>query len=305
MFILQVLMHRWFRHRRMLAEVALRLNKEHLKTLGLDPSKQVSAAEIKQAYAKMVKLHHPDVSKSKNATQRFQEIQKAKDELLDETNNPHKYTNNHSDVHRQGSSNSSSTWQHPQANANSTAQSNRDYTYGYYQSYQERDDQYTNSRGSRYHEGRRTRYGRGYREDTYYRYYNYDAGKQDTRVVTQNSSSVFIMVIFTYMILSLIFSEPKQQPQVVYVQKPNALRHHAQPAFIGIKGDETLDEFMNRRAIELKSVQQATEVQCIQYGMHNMIQFERLKHLKMPDNMARVAYGELQSKRKTGFPPKH
>src|SRR6266850_1682537 len=55
--------------------------KDYYKTLGV--SKNASAEEIKKAYRKLARQHHPDVSKKPEAEKRFKEINEANEVLSD------------------------------------------------------------------------------------------------------------------------------------------------------------------------------------------------------------------------------
>lgn len=55
--------------------------KDYYKTLGL--KKDATAAEIKRAYRNLARKHHPDVSKSADASKRFKEINEANEVLGD------------------------------------------------------------------------------------------------------------------------------------------------------------------------------------------------------------------------------
>lgn len=55
--------------------------KDYYATLGLD--KQAGADEIKKAYRKLARKHHPDVSKEKDAKEKFQEVSEAYETLKD------------------------------------------------------------------------------------------------------------------------------------------------------------------------------------------------------------------------------
>ena len=49
----------------------------------LDVSDQASADEIKKAYKKLARKYHPDVSKEKDAEQKFKEVAEAYEVLKD------------------------------------------------------------------------------------------------------------------------------------------------------------------------------------------------------------------------------
>jgi curved DNA-binding protein len=55
--------------------------KDYYATLGV--SKDASADQIKKAYRKLARKYHPDVSKEKNAKEKFQEVSEAYDTLKD------------------------------------------------------------------------------------------------------------------------------------------------------------------------------------------------------------------------------
>src|SRR2546428_3869930 len=55
--------------------------KDYYKTLGV--SKNASAEEIKRAYRKLARQHHPDVNKKPEAEKRFKEINEANEVLSD------------------------------------------------------------------------------------------------------------------------------------------------------------------------------------------------------------------------------
>ena len=55
--------------------------KDYYKTLGV--SKNASAEEIKKAYRKLARQHHPDVNKKPEAEKRFKEINEANEVLSD------------------------------------------------------------------------------------------------------------------------------------------------------------------------------------------------------------------------------
>ncbi|MCD6039109.1 MAG: cbpA [Gammaproteobacteria bacterium] len=55
--------------------------KDYYTTLGL--SRTASADEVKRAYRKLARKYHPDVSKEKNAEERFKEVQEAYEVLKD------------------------------------------------------------------------------------------------------------------------------------------------------------------------------------------------------------------------------
>lgn len=54
---------------------------DHYKTLGV--SREASADEIRKAYKKLARKHHPDVSKEKDASEQFKQVQEAYDVLGD------------------------------------------------------------------------------------------------------------------------------------------------------------------------------------------------------------------------------
>jgi curved DNA-binding protein len=55
--------------------------KDYYSTLGVD--KKASADEIKKAYRKLARKYHPDVSKEKNAKEKFQDVSEAYETLKD------------------------------------------------------------------------------------------------------------------------------------------------------------------------------------------------------------------------------
>src|SRR5579862_7751112 len=55
--------------------------KDYYTTLGL--SRTATDEEIKRAYRKLARKYHPDVSKEKNAEERFKEVQEAYEVLKD------------------------------------------------------------------------------------------------------------------------------------------------------------------------------------------------------------------------------
>ena len=55
--------------------------KDYYKTLGV--SKNASAEEIKKAYRRLARQHHPDVNKKPEAEKRFKEINEANEVLSD------------------------------------------------------------------------------------------------------------------------------------------------------------------------------------------------------------------------------
>src|SRR5918911_3775279 len=55
--------------------------KDYYATLGVE--RNASADDIKKAYRKLARKYHPDVSKEKDATQKFQEIAEAYETLKD------------------------------------------------------------------------------------------------------------------------------------------------------------------------------------------------------------------------------
>lgn len=58
--------------------------KDYYKILGVD--RDISQAELKKSYRKLARKYHPDVSKEKNAEERFKEINEAYEVLGDEEN---------------------------------------------------------------------------------------------------------------------------------------------------------------------------------------------------------------------------
>src|SRR5215210_9131148 len=55
--------------------------KDYYATLGVD--KKASADEIKKAYRKLARKYHPDVSKEKDAKEKFQDVSEAYETLKD------------------------------------------------------------------------------------------------------------------------------------------------------------------------------------------------------------------------------
>src|SRR3979411_478522 len=55
--------------------------KDYYKTLGV--SKDATAADIKKAYRKLARQHHPDVNKSTDASKKFKEVNEANEVLSD------------------------------------------------------------------------------------------------------------------------------------------------------------------------------------------------------------------------------
>ena len=55
--------------------------KDYYKTLHV--AKEASQEEIKRAYRKLARKHHPDINKDANAEARFKEINEAHDVLKD------------------------------------------------------------------------------------------------------------------------------------------------------------------------------------------------------------------------------
>src|ERR671927_1042480 len=55
--------------------------KDYYATLGVD--KNASADEIKKSYRKLARKYHPDVSKEKDAKEKFQEVSEAYETLKD------------------------------------------------------------------------------------------------------------------------------------------------------------------------------------------------------------------------------
>src|SRR2546430_9619920 len=55
--------------------------KDYYKTLGVP--KSAAAADIKKAYRKLARQHHPDVSKSADASKKFKELNEANEVLSD------------------------------------------------------------------------------------------------------------------------------------------------------------------------------------------------------------------------------
>jgi curved DNA-binding protein len=55
--------------------------KDYYKTLGV--SRNVNAEELKRAYRKLARKYHPDVSKEKNAEEKFKEVQEAYEVIKD------------------------------------------------------------------------------------------------------------------------------------------------------------------------------------------------------------------------------
>ena len=72
-----------------------RLNQSNLKILGLQNDANISEKSIKSAYVKLAKIHHPDVSRDKNSSEKFQTIAQAYSQLISELKNPaeHNSTN--------------------------------------------------------------------------------------------------------------------------------------------------------------------------------------------------------------------
>ena len=58
--------------------------KDYYKILGVD--RDISQAELKKSYRKLARKYHPDVSKEKNAEERFKEVNEAYEVLGDEKN---------------------------------------------------------------------------------------------------------------------------------------------------------------------------------------------------------------------------
>jgi len=56
--------------------------KDYYKILGVD--RDISQAELKKSYRKLARKYHPDVSKEKNAEERFKEVNEAYEVLGDE-----------------------------------------------------------------------------------------------------------------------------------------------------------------------------------------------------------------------------
>src|SRR3990167_771995 len=55
--------------------------KDYYATLGID--KKASEADIKHAYRRLARKYHPDVSKEKNAEEKFKDVQEAYEVLKD------------------------------------------------------------------------------------------------------------------------------------------------------------------------------------------------------------------------------
>jgi len=58
--------------------------KDYYKILGVD--RDISQSELKKSYRKLARKYHPDVSKEKDAEERFKEVNEAYEVLGDENN---------------------------------------------------------------------------------------------------------------------------------------------------------------------------------------------------------------------------
>ena len=65
------------------------MTKDYYEILGV--SKDSSKEDIKKAYKKLAKKYHPDISKEKDAENKFKEVNEAASVLLDDEKKGHYY----------------------------------------------------------------------------------------------------------------------------------------------------------------------------------------------------------------------
>jgi curved DNA-binding protein CbpA len=268
--------------------------------LGLDPSKDYAQSDLKQAYTRMAKLHHPDVSKLKDAQQKFQGIMKAYKELLDEKENPQAYQE----------AQASQAWEGRRARPSYSSQAGQASQNYRQPNYSSDYDWSTNfQRGGR--STRHSRQSKAYRagnwefhwesSSPYSQYETQRQRQQEERNRQSNSDSsassrfqrqiisIIAFFVFTIMVLPFIVG-PHSEPEVEY--------QNSRMRFKDIGEYEPIGQFMERRSSELRGVPLLTQKQCIAKGVERMLALERAKVQKMPEEFARTVYRDLQERKK-------
>lgn len=299
-------MQNYFRGRTVLRLGGLRLNQGNLRTLGLDPTKDYTQAELKQAYTRMAKQHHPDVSKLKDSQQKFQGIMKAYKDLLDEKERPQAYKE----------AQASQAWESHRASP--SGQSGQ-YSQSYRQpNYSSDYDWSTNTRRStrqtRYHrpgKSYRTEYWEYYTESPHYNEYERHRQQQQQQQQQRHyereqqyqqdfaSAQFFqlprqiitMMAFFAFMgLIVSVNIDP-------FPDRAEVVKHH-KPGFQDIGVNEPIGQFMERRSFELRGVPILNQKQCIAKGVDQMLALERAKLQRMPEEYARTVYLDLQQRKR-------
>lgn len=266
-----------------------RLKKSNLRILGLDESKSYTVQEVKQAYTKMAKIHHPDVSKHKDAKQQFQAVLNAYNELVQEINNPEKFHHGETEKawREQGPTAQSSPGRPYTSRQEEYYQQGRRSYYQQYDFYQ----QYNYGQQRQNAQGRSQRTRKMSPEEAYYYQQQQDfrrAWEEHEQQFQQRANdriglyfAMFSTLFGIYVILSILGWMHRTFDEIN--------RHQSRLAREELQS-ESLQQFMARRQRALRGLRELSEKECIQIGTGGMIELERRRIARMPDRFAETLF---------------